>query len=167
MGAGDRNLPQGYTRRIVETPDGRAGAGSTVGSRVAGNGPGTNLSGGDELRSPVEIKSVWGMQAQRPLVELTVGPTVVQLEIGKALELGALLVQTAMAAKADAFVFDFARTELGADDLAAALMLRKFRAWRLSRGLGTSDGPTGRSSDSTGETITDTVALFAAGRDGR
>ncbi len=101
---------------------------------MAGTDEGTDLSGHDELRSPVGVKSVYGIQAHRPLVELTVGHTAVHLESGEALELGVLLVQTAMAAKADAFVFDFARTELWVDDLAAALMLRKFREWRLSDG---------------------------------
>jgi hypothetical protein len=33
-------------------------------------------------------------------------------------------------------VFEFAQTELGVDDLAAALMLRKFQEWRLSHRQG-------------------------------
>ncbi len=131
---------------------------------MAGDSEGINLSAADELRSPVEVRSVYGLQAQRPLVKLTVGPTVVHLELDEALELGQLLVQTAMAAKADAFVFDFARTELGVDDLAAALMLRKFAEWRLSRGQGKSDGSTGSSPNSTGETIDDAFASFVSGR---
>ncbi len=131
---------------------------------MAGADEGTDLSGGDELCSPVGVKSVYGIQAQWPLVELTVGHTAVQLKYGEALELGVLLVQTAMAAKADAFVFDFARAELGVDDLAAALMLRKFRDWRLSRGMGTRHGATGPSSDSAGETIADAFASFVSGR---
>ena len=94
---------------------------------------------------------------------MTVGPTAVQLEYGEALELGLLLVRTAMDAKADAFVFDFARTELGVDDLAAALMLRKFREWRPSGGRGTSDGATGPSPDSTGESIANAFASSVAG----
>ena len=130
----------------------------SMGSNVAGDG--TDLSGRDELHPPVEVKSVYGMQAQRPLLELTVGPTVVRLEIDEALELGALLVQTAMAAKADAFVFEFAQAELGVDGLAAALMLRKFQEWRLSRGR----GATGPSSGATGESIADEFASFVSGR---
>jgi hypothetical protein len=130
----------------------------STGSNMAGDG--TSMSRGDELRPPVEVKSVYGMQAQRPLLELTIGPTVVRLEIDEALELGALLVQTAMAAKADAFVFEFAQTELGVDDLAAALMLRKFQEWRLSHGQGKDDGATGPSPDSTA----DEFASFVSGR---
>ncbi len=115
-------------------------------------------SGVSEPDSSIEVKSVYGMQTHRPAVELTVGQTVVQLEAHEDLELGAMLIREAMATKADAFIFDFARTELGVDDLAAALMLRKFHEWRLSREHGSGEGAARTSCDATSAAVADALA---------
>ena len=115
-----------------------------------------------KLPSPIEVKSIYETRGGRPLVELRLGQAVVKLEPRTALELGEMLVRAATAAEADTFVFEFARTELRVDDLAAALMLRQFREWRLSRERGTGVGATRTSSDSMSESIVDGVVPFLA-----
>jgi hypothetical protein len=90
--------------------------------------------------TPIEVRIIYEPRAGQPSVELTVGQTVVRIEPDQAQELGEMLVRAAVFSMADGFVFEFAHSELGVDDLAAALMLRKFRAWRLSRGQDAGNG---------------------------
>lgn len=89
---------------------------------------------GDGTTLPLlEVRSAYGLHDRVPFVELAVNGAAVPLTTEAALALGAQLIETAMATRADAFVHDFARDELAVDDLAAGVMLRKFRAWRLAR----------------------------------
>jgi hypothetical protein len=112
---------------------------------------------------PVEVKSTYEIQGGQPLVELTLGGVVVHLDANKALDLGESLMRAALAARADAFVFEFARAELGVDDLAAAVMLRTFRAWRLAQdGTETSGRATGTSAHSPSDSTTEGIAEFLA-----
>jgi len=120
----------------------------------------TPLASGGRL-SPIEIKSVYETQAQKPLVELKLGEIAVRLEAASALMIGEMLIQTALAARSDAFVFDFARAELGVDELAAALMLQKFRTWRMAQAQDSVVGSNGAPTTSIREDMTADVASYS------
>lgn len=89
---------------------------------------------GPDEQIPVLVTSMYGYQTRQPYVTLVIGEVVTHLTPDQAREVGAMLVEVSMAADADAFLFEFVREELKADERYAGLLLRSFREWRQKRG---------------------------------
>jgi hypothetical protein len=88
----------------------------------------------DEPEIPVRIVSMFGHQTRQPYVVLTVGdakPLTFTSE--KAKEIGSMLVETAMASEADAFLAEWAVEATGCGNQGAVSLIREFRAWRQRR----------------------------------
>lgn len=86
----------------------------------------------DEIR--VSVVSMFGARTRQPLVVLTVGDAKpLTFTSDKAKEIGAMLIETAMASEADAFVHDWLRDRLGADEQQTGQILVEFRQWRQKR----------------------------------
>lgn len=88
----------------------------------------------EEAEIPVRVVSMFGHQTRQPYVVMTVGDTKpLTFTSDKAKEIGAMLVETAMAAEADAFLAEWAIQATGCGDQGAASLIREFRAWREGR----------------------------------
>ena len=86
----------------------------------------------DEEEIRVSAVSMYGHNTREPLVVLTIGDSKpVMLTADKAKEIGGMLIETAMASDADAFLFEF--TDESRSEQAAVRMLRAFREWRQKR----------------------------------
>lgn len=82
----------------------------------------------------VRVVSMFGHQTRQPYVVLTVGdaqPLTFTSE--KAKEIGSMMIETAMAADADAFLAEWAVEATGCGDAGAASLIREFRTWRYRR----------------------------------
>lgn len=83
----------------------------------------------DEIQ--IRVVSMYGHEGRQPLVVLTIGDHMTTLAADKAKEIGGMLIETAMAADADAFIFEYAAESRS--DQAAVRTLRAFREWRQQR----------------------------------
>lgn len=87
-----------------------------------------------EQEIPVRVVSMFGHQTRQPFVVLTVGdakPLTFPSE--KAKEIGSMLIETAMASEADAFLAEWVAEATGCGDQGAASLIREFRTWRQRR----------------------------------
>lgn len=88
----------------------------------------------DEVEIPVRVVSMFGHQTRQPFVVLTVGDAKpLTFTSDKAKEIGSMLIETAMASEADAFLAEWAVEATGCGDQGAASLIREFRAWRSRR----------------------------------
>lgn len=87
--------------------------------------------GGSDLL--VRVTSQYGASQRQPQVNLVVGDRVWTFDAAKAKEIGAMLVEAATAAEADAFVFEWGRDLAKGDEGIAMHLLSEFRQWREKR----------------------------------
>lgn len=83
--------------------------------------------------STLWVRSIYGMKARQPLVELHHQDMVIQLDVAAAREVAGNLLQAAEAAEQDAFLFQWSQAQVGCTDEAAVSLLRQFRMWREAR----------------------------------
>lgn len=81
----------------------------------------------------IEIGSGFGVTTQQPFVSLAWGDKVAQLSIDQAREVGLMLLATADAAIADAFLVGFLKRVADLSDEQAGALLGEFRDYRISR----------------------------------
>ncbi len=84
-------------------------------------------------------RSLWhqsGVNSKgKPFVQLVLrGRPIAQMSPKEARDHGAAIIETAEAAEQDAFMVDFAKTQLGLPQEAAIAMLMEFRKFRESKG---------------------------------
>lgn len=75
------------------------------------------------------VTSAYGAQTRAPLVNLVIGDALHTWPAEEARRVGLLLIEVALAAEADAFLFEWGQAQLG-DERAGAAVLHEFRAWR-------------------------------------
>ena len=80
----------------------------------------------------IRVTSSYGATSRLPLVNLAIGDNLFTWESDEAKRVGHMLIEVAMAAEADAFLFEWTETSLG-NEKAAVVMLREFRARRERR----------------------------------
>jgi hypothetical protein len=82
------------------------------------------------LAGSFEVVSGYSAQRNEPFVEVAVDLSPFQVSPAKARELGLLLLETAEEAESDALISDFAKQQIGLDQLRTAQLLDTFRKAR-------------------------------------